>query len=635
MPTDSRDLDINIFRLFEESIDLLCVADVGGFLRQFNPAFERALGYSREELLKIPYMELLHPDDMESTLEAEQKLRSEQNVEYLENRLLCKNGEYKWLAWTAVPDLKSKLVFAVARDMSLAEASAGRIRKSEAILKRVEALTRMGHWYWNIQNSDLFWSSGTYELFGVSESEFTPSFEGFLERVHPEDREMVVAAVEETVAKDSPYDIEFRVIKSNGEMIYTRAQGTVLRNEDQMPLQMMGTIQDINEKKKLELQLRQSQKMEALGTLAGGIAHDFNNILAIIRGFSENIRDKVGDSSQSEIARSIDYILEAQERGKRLIDQILTFSRKESGKREPLVLAEAVKSAVNTLKATTPHHIEIRSKLEDGGLRVLSDPTQIHQIIFNVCSNSCQSMEERGGVIEIGLERDSLDSPHLSGSTPSVKLTIRDNGLGIPENLQDKVFDPFFTTKEVGKGTGLGLSVVHNIVKNLGGTISLKSKTNQGTLVTICLPTTDECLPDRNVSRSETPPSSRHGHILVVEDEPHLAELYQMNLVSLGYEVTVINNGMEASEKLHNEPDTFDLVITDHAMPLMTGKQIISQIQSLRPSLPVILASGYGELIKCSFENDVGVRKFLPKPFGFEDLRDAVAECLGSLEAQV
>lgn len=516
--------------------------------------------------------------------------------------------------------------------MTLEETSEGRFRKSEAILKRVESLTKMGHWYWNVQNNDLFWSSGTYELFGVLQGSITPSFEDFIGRVYSDDRELVTSAVEESLNNDTPYDIEFRIVRHNGEVLYTRAQGTVLRGESGKPLQMMGTIQDINDRKKLESQLRQSQKMEALGTLVGGIAHDFNNILAIIKGFSENIKANLGDSPQSSIGKAIDNILEAQERGKHLIDQILTFSRKEAGKREPLVIASVIKRAIDTLKATTPSHIEIRSNLNDGGLRVMTDSTQIHQIIFNLCNNSSQSMGESGGVIEITLEKGCLDSCQLPNGTPSVKLTIKDNGSGIPKGDQDKVFDPFFTTKAVGKGTGLGLSVVHSIVKNHGGTINLESTPNQGTVVSICLPTTDECLSSGVEPQMRKLASTGHGRILVVEDEPHLAELYSMNLESLGYEVTVLENGLEASERFHDDPDAFDLVITDHAMPLMTGKQIISQVQSLRPNLPIILASGYVELMDPSQESDLGVRKFLVKPFGAEDLRNAVEECLAQIE---
>ena len=627
-PTSSDLSEVLNSRLFELSVDLICVAE-GGYFLFINPAFERVLGYSQKELLAKPFLYFVHPDDVEATFEVERQLADGQPVNYFENRYRCKDGKYKWLAWTAISDPKLGVTYGVARDMTLAKASGERFRKSERLQERAEKLAKMGHWYWNTQANELFWSSGTFELFGLSEGRFKPSFEGFIERVCPEDREMVTSSIEKTLYEDKPYDIEFRIIREDGEVIFTRARGTVIREDSQKPIQMMGTIQNIDENKRLELQLRQSQKMEALGTLAGGIAHDFNNILAIIRGFSEKIKSSIGNASETSIRQSISHILEAQERGRSLISQILTFSRYEPGRREPLVLASVVESAIETLKATTPSHIEIQCDLDDGGLRVMTDPTQIHQMIFNICSNSCQAMEEKGGIIKVSLKEGCIDGCQNAKSPPSVMLTIKDNGPGIPNEYQDKVFNPFFTTKGIGEGTGLGLSLVHSIVKSQGGSISLVSENGEGTEISICFPATDKVVQGDTSVKNQRVKIRGHGRVLVVEDEPLLAELYSMNLEDMGYQVTVFNNGLNASERFKEDPDAYDLLITDHAMPFVTGKQLISLVQSIRPNLPVILASGYSDLINVSFKDDVGVRKFLSKPFAVEDLRAAVEECLG------
>ncbi len=351
---------------------------------------------------------------------------------------------------------------------------------------------------------------------------------------------------------------------------------------ENVPYQVYTTFEDITERKKAEAEniklnerLQQAQKMEAIGTLAGGIAHDFNNILSAIIGYAEMARDD--SPPESTVVKDLDRVLEGGNRAKDLVQQILAFSRQDEMERIPLQPATVLKEAIKMLRPSLPTTIEINQNITSVTGQILADPTQIHQILINLCTNAFHAMEETGGKFDISLKEvtltieDLVHEPSIEAGT-FVQLSVSDSGPGIAPDIKKKIFDPYFTTKETGKGSGMGLAIVHGIVKSYGGFISLDSEPGEGTAFHVFLPAIKKEL----LSEIEdvVPIPVGRDRILFIDDEEILAEMGKSMLERLGYHVTVRKNSIEALETFQNQPDLFDLVITDQTMPGMTGADI-------------------------------------------------------------
>ena len=384
-----------------------------------------------------------------------------------------------------------------------------------------------------------------------------------------------------------------------------------------------------------EAKLRQAQKMEAIGTLAGGIAHDFNNILTAILGFNELSRSFL--PSTSPVHRYLEEVHEAGIRAKGLTKQILAFSRQSDQELKPVHLPQVIEDGVRFLRATLPTTIEIKTTLKQTVNPIIADPVQIHQVLMNLCTNSAQAMEPKGGELEVCLDRCVLteeESCHMNDGVTSlrrsyIKLTIRDTGPGIAPEILDRVFDPFFTTKESGDGVGLGLSVVHGIVSNHQGEIKVESTPGCGTTFTILLPELDVAsFQDRHHDR---PLKIGTGErILFVEDEEAIAHLGKEILKQLGYTVVVETQSERALEVFREEPEAFDLVITDQTMPNMTGEVLSQELLRLRPDIPIILCTGYSPGMTPEKSRKLGIRAFLWKPLLLHDLSHTIHEVLSS-----
>jgi PAS domain S-box-containing protein len=389
-----------------------------------------------------------------------------------------------------------------------------------------------------------------------------------------------------------------------------------------------GTIQNITDRKALESRLVQAHKMEAIGTLAGGIAHDFNNILSAVIGYTEMTKGKI---DQPVLQGHLGQVLKACERARSLVGQILTFSRGTEQERRPVDLVSLIKEGLKLLRATLPSTITFQSKIDPGTHTVLADPTQIHQVLINLCTNAAHAMLERGGMLEISL--DNVEIPHqvmihdpdLSPG-PYERLTVSDTGAGIAPEIMHRIFDPFFTTKRKGEGTGLGLSVVYGIVRSCGGTVTVQSNPGTGSIFSVYLPAT----PDYIESRLETPKSVPGGseRILFVDDEELILGLYQEMLEDLGYQVTATRDSMKAMEIFRGRPDQFDLVITDMTMPGMTGKDLSTKILKLRPDIPIILCTGFNELITEEKASAIGIREFAMKPLNQRTIAALIRKAL-------
>jgi PAS domain S-box-containing protein len=423
-----------------------------------------------------------------------------------------------------------------------------------------------------------------------------------------------------------------------GHMINERKDGTTYKVEVSIsPIwDKMGEIvnyvaieRDVTHEAELETQLRQAQKMEAIGTLAGGIAHDFNNILAAIMGFTEMALYDVPEGKPGR--RNLEQVFKAGYRGKDLVKQIITFSRRSEQERRPMLLNPIVKEALKLLRASLPTTIDIRQNIETQSGMVLADPTQIHQVLMNLCSNAAYAMREEGGVLEVSLADvvfnpvDASLYPDLQPG-PYLKLTVSDTGHGIDRAVMERIFDPFFTTKRPGEGTGMGLAVVHGIVKGYGGAIVVDSEPGKGSTFEVFLPRIEGAF--HSEADSDAPMPTGNERILLVDDEEDLVDMVQQMLERLGYSVVAKTNSLEALEVFKAQPEQFALVITDQTMPHMTGADLARELMCIRPDIPIILCTGFSEVISGEEAKALGIRDLVMKPFATREIAEITRHVL-------
>jgi PAS domain S-box-containing protein len=395
----------------------------------------------------------------------------------------------------------------------------------------------------------------------------------------------------------------------------------------------VAAFRDITERKRVELrletQLRQAQKMEAIGTLAGGIAHDFNNILMAMLGYAEMA--KIDLSEETQARGDIEEVLKAGRRARDLVRQILAFSRQIDQERQPIQLHPVIKEALKLLRASLPATIEIQQNIDVNCGAVLADPTQIHQVMMNLCANAYHAMREKGGILGVELCSVDVDAiqamlvPNLREG-PYVRLTVSDTGHGMDRTTMERIFDPFFTTKGVGEGTGMGLATVHGIVTSHSGAITVYSKAGSGTTFHIYLPRLESKTEDSSPQVESIP--TGHERILIVDDEASLVRLGKQMLERLGYNVTTRTSSVETLELFRAEPDRFDLVITDQTMPNLTGVELAEELLHIRPDIPIILATGFSETVSPEKAKQLGIREYIMKPIATHELAKVTRQVL-------
>ena len=386
-------------------------------------------------------------------------------------------------------------------------------------------------------------------------------------------------------------------------------------------------VQETKEREQLEAQLRQAQKMEALGTLVSGIAHDFNNILAAIIGFSEMASARVSDNPR--VAQHLKRIFQAGVRARELIKQMMTFSRKAEQEKKPLQLSGVVREAMRLLRASIPTTISIRFNIRSESGLILGDPVQIEQVFLNLCTNAAHAMEN-GGVLNVDLSDFSISKSHRNPASirpgSYMKLDVRDTGIGISPDIIDKIFDPFFTTKKPGEGTGLGLSAVHGIVLQHEGYITVESVPGKGSTFTVYFPKIAETM--LHEAASEQPIPTGTERVLIVDDEEALAEMGQEILEELGYRVTAKTSSAEALSLFRAGPDQFDLIITDQTMPELTGVELAREIMAIRQDIPIILCTGFSRLVDVDSAKELGIRALAIKPLTKREIARTLREVL-------
>jgi len=372
---------------------------------------------------------------------------------------------------------------------------------------------------------------------------------------------------------------------------------------------------DITDEIRLQQHLRQTQKMEALGTLAGGIAHDFNNILMPVIINTELALWEIPENSP--VQSYLKLALEVADRGKDLVKQIISFSRPSKQKRRPIKIAPAIKESLDFLKATLPSSIKICPDIRAEESIVLADPVQIEQVLINLCNNAAYAMKEKGGMLKVSLDEVDMDSKTLArypglNSGACLQLTVSDSGCGIPQDIIEHIFNPFFTTKNPGEGTGLGLAIVHGIVESHGGAISLRSEVGKGTTFNVFLPRIEGEIREKEDLSWQIPKGEER--ILLVEDEESVLLSLQNVLKYLGYRITAVKDSREALRIFYDKPDSFDLVLTDQTMPDMLGSDLAKEVISIRPDMPVILCTGFSNEISRDEAIKIGIRDYVVKP---------------------
>ena len=498
------------------------------------------------------------------------------------------------------------------------------LRESEARYAETLSVLDIGLWEWHIPSGQAVFSRIYYEILGYDNGEFPATYDAWRQLVHPDDLEGVEKTLRLCIGSGKGFIIELRMKMKQGSWCWVSTSGkAVEKDQENAAIRMIGTLSDISGRKeaeektkKLHIQLIQAQKMEAIGTLAGGIAHDFNNILSSIMGFTEIARDCM--PPDAEAIKHLVKVQEASLRAATLVRQILAFSRQANIERIPLQPGTIVREAIALLRPSLPSTITIKQQIDTSTRSILADPTQVHQILMNLCTNAFHAMEQTGGSLEITVKNRELsqeDLNHKLGVQPGVfvVLTIRDTGQGIRPEERDRIFDPYFTTKGVGKGTGLGLAITHGIISDYGGFITCESEPGKGTVFEIFFPVTEE--EAVAAVKSEAVIATGTEHILLIDDEKLLTELGKTMLERLGYRVTMLTNSQEALALFRDEPESFDAVITDQTMPGMTGMELARKMLRIRPNLPIILCTGYSILVDEVQAKAAGIKGFAMKPY--------------------
>lgn len=622
--------------LVENQTDMVVKVDPEGRFLFVSPSYCRTFGKTEAELLGQVFMPLVHEDDRESTAKAMEALYQPPYTAVIEQRARTKDG-WRWLSWvdTAMLNEAGQVIAIIGVGRDITER-----KQMEVSLKESRDLfdSFMGHlpalaFIKDREGRYIYTNQAYCKLFGEPQGHRLGKND--LE-LWDEDDARELMANDRLALKQNRILTVVETTQFQGETQYWQVSKFPL-HKDGETYYVGGVAFDISDrmkteeaKQELEFQLLQTQKMEAIGTLAGGIAHDFNNILSAIIGFTE--MSLLDVTPESELTGNLQKVLQAGGRARDLVKQILTFSRQSQMDPKPVEPRLIIKEALKLLRASLPTTVKMDVMVEPAGM-VMADPTQIHQLVMNLCTNARDAMENIDGTLTVILEpvmmgaEEAARYPRL---TPGkfCKFTVCDTGQGIPSHVLEKIFDPFFTTKGEGRGTGMGLAVVHGIVERIGGAIKVDSTPGQGTCFIIFLPVIDD-RPAAVLPVSLKVPGGTE-RILFVDDESFQTDLGQQMLGRLGYRVTAFTRSRDALAAFQADPTAFDLVITDMTMPELTGDALARRIMAVRPELPVILCTGYSERITEEAAAALGIRGFVMKPVVIRELALLLREILDS-----
>lgn len=580
---------------------------------------------------KINWIDLIHPDDKERVFGEAAKLQEKPLSIIQEYRIFTKDGSMRWICDHKTSFFKEDGSFigvnGIIYDITDRKLDEEHLRETRDYLEGLINFANASIIVWDPEFRITRFNHAFERLTGYEAREVLGKD---LSILFPEaSRDESISNIRHTLSGQYWESVEVPILRKDGNIRIAIWSSANMYSKDGTSL--MATIaqgQDITARKHLEKQLAQAQKMEAIGTLAGGIAHDFNNILSVIIGYAELANMKI--ESDSEVKDDIKKVLTAADRAKSLVKQILTFSRQTQEEQKPIQMSLITKEALKLLRSSLPATIDIRQNIQSKSL-ILSNPTQLHQILMNLCTNGAHAMQEKGGILEVNLSDVVLDSDFVS-THPEIqpgayqKLTVSDTGYGMTPDIQSRIFDPFFTTKPLAEGTGLGLPVVYGIVKDCGGTITVYSEPDKGTTFNLYFPSIENELEEKPGEYTVIPTGSEH--ILFVDDEKPIVDITRKILTYLGYVVDVRTSSLETLELFKAMPDKFDLVITDMTMPQMTGDALAQELMKIQPDLPVILCTGFSEKITKKKAETMGIKAFLMKPLLKEEMAHTIRRVL-------
>jgi signal transduction histidine kinase len=483
----------------------------------------------------------------------------------------------------------------------------------------------------------ILWDGDTQAVLGLQAAQIG-TLRDWMRRVHPDDRMRLKGLRELFSGGDiSHVSLEYRFLRDDNQYTTIGVNGYLVRSPGERLAEerrVIGFVKDVSEKiradeerLRLEAQLKQAEKMEAVGHLAGGIAHDFNNILGAILGYGELAQKR---AAEGDIKRYLDTIMSAGNRAKSLVTQILSYSRAEGAEKIPVIVVPIAQEACDLVRGSSPHTIEVIFTSSDDEVAILGDPTRLHQLFMNLFTNAIQAMGQ-GGKLEVGVGTEEVKDARKVrtgelGPGDYVRICVKDTGHGIAPEVIDRIFEPFFTTKPAGRGTGLGLALVHAVVKEHAGYIDVASELGRGTEFTIWLPRTRE---EQGAAAPTATAPQGHGQvILAVDDEPEVLAALEEMLATLGYEPAGFNSSHAALDAVREDPRRFDAVITDEVMPWLTGTQLAIEMRRLNPGLPIVIATGYGG---SGFETralSAGVNRVLRKPYRIGEIGEALGAVL-------
>jgi PAS domain S-box-containing protein len=630
---------VNKYRLIAENMaDVVATLDMDLRFTYVSPSIIQLRGFTVEEALAQTIDQLMPQNSFQLVVKIfKEELRLEgagtadpDRTRIMELEEYKKDGSTIWVEITSSfirdEDRKPVEILIVSRDITEKRQAKLEIKNREQLLNEMGAIAKIGGWEHDLVTGEAIWTRETYKIIEV-ESGLVPGPEELLDYYPPEDQAILGEAYRRAIETGEQFDIELQCNTAKGRLIWGRAIGhpEFIRGKC---IKMKGTFQDITEQKKFEAQLRQAQKMESIGTLAGGIAHDFNNILSSIIGYTELALDDVAKGTPQE--DNLQEVYTAGKRARDLVKQILAFARQSDEEQKPIQVDTIAKEVLKLIRSSIPTTIEIKENIESHSL-IMGNPSQVHQLFLNLCTNAAQAMEKSGGVLEVGLTdfEHHDQSPLLQSDLKSgnyLKITVSDTGPGISADIIDSIFEPYFTTKGVGEGTGMGLALTHGIVESYGGKITVDSELGKGTVFSIYLPITKKGADNRLYEKEILPSGTER--ILFVDDEVPIAKMGSQILKRLGYRVTVRTNSIEAMELFCSKPNDFDLVISDMTMPNMTGDELAMKLIAFRLDIPVILCTGYSKRITDEKAARIGIKALVYKPIVKADLSKTVRKVL-------
>ena len=628
-------------RMVEMANEGIWSLDCDGRTAFVNRKLTEMMGYPAEEMRGRCPTEFMLPEDRPAYHQRMQRRRRGEAEAY-DCRFRRADGTTLWVHIAAAAELDDQGRFrgamAMMTDITERVHTEQALRESERRLREAQRLGRIGAWEYDFVNRRMVWSEMTSELFGHDPNAGPPSPDQVAALLPAEDRRRLRRYTRRVIRNGTSATYDFRVEFPDAPPLFLAGFMRPVRDATGRVVRLVGAVQDITDRKRaeadkqaMERQLLQAQKMEAIGALAGGIAHDFNNILVAMTGFTELAAAEL--PADSLVRERLDQVLKAGERARELVRQILSFSRQAEQEQTPIYLNPVVKEVLGLLRATIPTTVDIRRELAPETDFVRADPTAIHQLLMNLCTNAAHAMCDTGGTLTVVLETVSLDEVAAGrlavvGPGRYRLLSVRDTGPGIPAEDQLRIFEPFFTTKASGEGTGLGLSVVHGIVSAHGGEVTVDSTAGEGTTFSVYLPVVAG--ETKAEDGGETAAARGHAErVLLVDDDPAVAAFGREALAHLGYRVSMFADGADAWAAFRAAPADFDLLLTDQTMPGMTGLELAERVRQLRPEVPIILCTGYSSGVSEEAVAEGEIDRLLLKPFNMARLGEVLGEVLG------